>query len=143
MLSGFSIGVPSLNDDGLCGMAVTLVAKNYNKALKVAVVASADSFSVQCTIKYSDDVSVSDFVVSDDNKYTISVTMRQGDNNSAYSKVATAQVISSSFFLFSSFDFSDFGIAGSVTGSYTLNISVIGTYSGVKEQVGTGHFSAS
>ena len=143
MLSGFSVGVPSLNDDGLCGMAVTLVAKNYNKALKVAVVASVDGFSVQCTIKYSDDVSVSDFVVSDDNKYTISVTMRQGDNNSAYSKVATAQVISSSFFLFSSFDFSDFGIAGSVTGSYTLNISVIGTYSGVKEQVGTGHYSHS
>ena len=143
MLSGFSVGVPSLNDDGLCGMAVTLVAKNYNKALKVAVVASADGFSVQCTIKYSDDVSVNDFVVSDDNKYTISVTMRQGDNNSAYSKVATAQVISLSFFLFSSFDFSDFGIAGSVTGSYTLNISVIGTYSGVSEQVGTGYYSHS
>ena len=142
MLSGFSVGVPSLNDDGLCGMAVTLVAKNYNKALKVAVVASADGFSVQCTIKYSD-VSISDFVLSDDNKYTISVTMRQGDNNLAYSKVATAQVISSSFFLFSSFDFSDFGIAGSVTGSYTLNISVIGTYSGVDEQVGTGYYSHS
>lgn len=142
MLSGFSVGVPSLNDDGLCGMAVTLVAKNYNKALKVAVVASADSFSVQCSIKYTD-VSISDFILSDDNKYTISVTMRQGDNNIERSKVATAQVISSSFFLFSSFDFSDFGIAGSVTGSYTLNISVIGTYSGVKEQVGTGHYSHS
>ena len=143
MLSGYAVGVPSLNDDGLCGMAVTLVSKNYNKALKVAVLASADGFSVQCTIKYSDDVSVDDFVVSDDNKYTISVIMRQGDNDSAYSKVATAQVISSSFFLFSSFDFSDFGIAGSVTGSYTLNISVTGTYSGVSEQVGTGHYSHS
>ena len=143
MLSGFSIGVPSLNDDGLCGMAVTLVAKNYNKALKVEVkLASDQGFSVQCFIKYTD-VPISDFVLSDDNKYTISVTMRQGDNETTYSQVATAQVTSSSFFLTSPFDFSSFGIQGSVTGSYTLNISVIGTYSGVSEQVGTGHYSHS
>lgn len=142
MLSGFAVGVPSLNDDGLCGMAVTLVAKNYNKALKAVVeLASDKGFSVTCTIKYTD-VSISDFVLSDDNKYTISVTMRQGDNNMEYSKVATAQV-ASSFFLIKEFNFSDFGIIGSVTGAYTLNISVIGTYSGVSEQVGTGHFSAS
>lgn len=143
MLSGFSIGVPSLNDDGLCGMAVTLVAKNYNKALKAVVELASDTgFSVSCSIKYKDDVPVSDFVLSDDNKYTISVTMTQGDNNSTYSQVATAQV-ASSFFLISQFYFRDFGIFGSVTGAYTLNISVIGTYSGVSEQVGTGHFSAS
>ena len=142
MLSGFSIGVPSLNDDGLCGMAVTLVAKNYNKALKVEVkLASDQGFSVQCFIKYTD-VPISDFVLSDDNKYTISVTMRQGDNETTYSQEAIAQV-ASSFFLTSPFDFSSFDIIGSVTGSYTLNISVFGTYSGVKEQVGTGHFSAS
>ena len=143
MLSDFSVGVPSLNDDGLCGMAVTLVAKNYNKALKVEVkLASDQGFSVQCFIKYTD-VPISDFVLSDDNKYTISVTMRQGDNETTYSQVATAQVTSSSFFLIREFNFSSFGIQGSVTGSYTLNISVFGTYSGVKEQVGTGHFSAS
>lgn len=142
MLSGFSIGVPSLNDDGLCGMAVTLVAKNYNKALKAVVELASDTgFSVSCSIKYTD-VSISDFILSDDNKYTISVTMTQGDNNSTYSQVATAQV-ASSFFLIKEFNFSSFGIMGSVTGSYTLNISVFGTYSGVKEQVGTGHFSAS
>ena len=142
MLSGFSIGVPSLNDDGLCGMAVTLVAKNYNKALKVEVKLASDTgFSVRCSIKYTD-VSISDFVLSDNNEYTISVTMRQGDNNSTYSKVARAQV-ASSFFLISEFNFSSFGIMGSVTGSYSLNISVFGTYSGVEEQVGTGHFSAS
>ena len=143
MLSGFSIGVPSLNDDGLCGMAVTLVAKNYNKALKAVVELASDTgFSVSCSIKYTD-VPISDFVLSDDNKYTISVTMRQGDNETTYSQVATAQVTSSSFFLIREFNFSSFGIQGSVTGSYTLNISVIGTYSGVSEQVGTGHFSAS
>lgn len=142
MLSGYSIGVPSLNDDGLCGMAVTLVAKNYNKALKAVVELASDTgFSVRCYIKYTD-VSISDFVLSDDNKYTISVTITQGDNNSTYSQVATAQV-ASSFFLISQFNFRDFGIIGSVTGAYTLNISVIGTYLGVKEQVGTGHFSAS
>lgn len=142
MLSGFSIGVPSLNDDGLCGMAVTLVAKNYNKALKAVVELASDTgFSVRCYIKYTD-VSISDFLLSDDNKYTISVTMRQGDNNTTYSQVATAQV-ASSFFLISQFYFRDFDIIGSVTGAYTLNISVFGTYSGVKEQVGTGHFSAS
>ena len=144
MLSGYSIGVPSLNDDGLCGMAVTLVAKNYNKALKVEVkLASDKGFSVQCSIKYSDDVSISDFVLSDDKKYTISVTMRQGDNETTYSQVATAQVTSSSFFLIREFNFSSFGIQGSVTGSYTLNISVFGTYSRVSEQVGTGHYSHS
>ena len=143
MLSGYSIGVPSLNDDGLCGMAVTLVAKNYNKALKVEVgLASDKGFSVTCSIKYTD-VPISDFVLSDDNKYTISVTMRQGDNETTYSQVATAQVTSSSFFLIREFNFSSFGIQGSVTGSYTLNISVIGTYSGVSEQVGTGHYSHS
>ena len=142
MLSGYSIGVPSLNDDGLCGMAVTLVARNYNKALKAVVELASDTgFSVSCSIKYTD-VSIRDFVLSDDNKYTISVTMTQGDNNSTYSQVATAQV-ASSFFLIKEFNFSSFGIMGSVTGSYTLNISVFGTYSGVKEQVGTGHFSAS
>ena len=142
MLSGYSIGVPSLNDDGLCGMAVTLVAKNYNKALKAVVELASDTgFSVSCSIKYTD-VSIRDFVLSDDNKYTISVTMTQGDNNSTYSQVATAQV-ASSFFLIKEFNFSSFGIIGSVTGAYTLNISVFGTYSGVKEQVGTGHFSAS
>ena len=144
MLSGYSIGVPSLNDDGLCGMAVTLVARNYNKALKVAVgLASDKGFSVQCSIKYSDDVSISDFVLSDDKKYTISVTMRQGDNETTYSQVATAQVTSSSFFLIREFNFSSFGIQGSITGSYTLNISVFGTYSRVSEQVGTGHYSHS
>lgn len=142
MLSGFAVGVPSLNDDGLCGMAVTLVAKNYNKALKAVVELASDTgFSVRCYIKYTD-VSISDFLLSDDNKYTISVTMRQGDNNTTYSQVATAQV-ASSFFLISQFYFRDFDIIGSVTGAYTLNISVFGTYSGVKEQVGTGHFSAS
>ena len=143
MLSGFSIGVPSLNDDGLCGMAVTLVAKNYNKALKAVVELASDTgFSVSCSIKYTD-VSISDFILSDDNKYTISVTMTQGDNNSTYSQVATAFVTSSSFTILSEFKFESFGIMGSVTGSYTLNISVFGTYSGVKEQVGTGHYSAS
>lgn len=142
-LSGFSIGVPSLNDDGLCGMAVTLVAKNYNKALKAVVgLASDTGFSVSCSIKYTD-VSISDFVLSDDNKYTISVTMTQGGNNSTYSQVATAFVNSSLFAILSEFKFKSFGIIGSVTGAYTLNISVFGTYSGVKEQVGTGHFSAS
>ena len=143
MLSGFSVGVPSLNDDGLCGMAVTLVAKNYNKALKAVVELASDTgFSVSCSIKYTD-VSISDFIVSDNKQYTISVDMRQGDNNTTYSQVATAQVTSSSFFLIREFNFSSFGIIGSVTGSYTLNISVFGTYSGVSEQVGTGHFSAS
>ena len=143
MLSGFAVGVPSLNDDGLCGMAVTLVAKNYNKALKVAVVLASDKgFSVSCSIKYDGDVSISDFVVSDNNEYTISVTMRQGDNNIEHSKVATAQV-ASSFFLISQFEFRDFGIQGSVTGSYSLNVSVFGTYSDVSEQVGTGHYSHS
>ena len=143
MLSGFSIGVPSLNDDGLCGMAVTLVAKNYNKALKVEVkLASDKGFSVQCFIKYTD-VSISDFILSDDNKYTISVTMTYGGvDMPTYSQEAIAQV-ASSFFLTSPFDFSSFDIMGSVTGSYTLNISVIGTYSGVSEQVGTGHYSHS
>lgn len=143
MLSGFAVGVPSLNDDGLCGMAVTLVAKNYNKALKVEVkLASDKGFSVQCFIKYTD-VSISDFILSDDNKYTISVTMTYGGvDMPTYSQVATAQV-ASSFFLISPFDFSSFDIIGSVTGAYTLNISVFGIYSGVTEQVGTGHFSAS
>ena len=143
MLSDYSIGVPSLNDDGLCGMAVTLVAKNYNKALKVEVkLASDKGFSVQCFIKYTD-VSISDFIRSDDNKYTISVTMTYGGvDMPTYSQEAIAQV-ASSFFLTSPFDFSSFDIIGSVTGAYTLNISVFGIYSGVKEQVGTGHFSAS
>ena len=143
VLRDFSVGVPSLNDDGLCGMAVTLVAKNYNKALKVEVkLASDQGFSVQCFIKYTD-VSISDFILSDDNKYTISVTMTYGGvDMPTYSQEAIAQV-ASSFFLTSPFDFSSFGIQGSVTGSYTLNISVIGTYSGVSEQVGTGHYSHS
>lgn len=143
VLRDFSVGVPSLNDDGLCGMAVTLVAKNYNKALKVEVkLASDKGFSVQCFIKYTD-VSISDFLLSDDNKYTISVTMTYGGvDMPTYSQEAIAQV-ASSFFLTSPFDFSSFDIIGSVTGAYTLNISVFGTYSGVKEQVGTGHYSHS
>ena len=143
VLRDFSVGVPSLNDDGLCGMAVTLVAKNYNKALKVEVkLASDKGFSVQCFIKYTD-VSISDFILSDDNKYTISVTMTYGGvDMPTYSQEAIAQV-ASSFFLTSPFDFSSFDIIGSVTGAYTLNISVIGTYSGVSEQVGTGHYSHS
>ena len=143
VLRDFSVGVPSLNDDGLCGMAVTLVAKNYNKALKVEVkLASDQGFSVQCFIKYTD-VPISDFVLSDDNKYTISVTMTYGGvDMPTYSQEAIAQV-ASSFFLTSPFDFSSFDIIGSVTGAYTLNISVIGTYSGVSEQVGTGHYSHS
>ena len=142
MLSGFAVGVPSLNDDGLCGMAVTLVAKNYNKALSVAVSAKDTYFTVTCEIKYKD-VSVSDFIVSDNKQYTISVTMRQGDNNTTYSKEATAFVTSSSVTILSEFYFRDFGIQGSVTGSYSLNVSVFGTYSGVSEQVGTGHYSHS
>ena len=144
MLSGFAVGVPSLNDDGLCGMAVTLVAKNYNKALSVGVTADDTRFTVTCGIKYSDDVSVRDFVVSDNKQYTISVDMTYGGGGmTTYSRVVTAFVTSSTFAILSEFKFSDFGIMGSVTGSYSLNISVIGTYSGVKEQVGTGHFSAS
>lgn len=143
MLSGFSIGVPSLNDDGLCGMAVTLVAKNYNKALKVAVAAKDTYFTVTCEIKYKD-VPVSDFIVSDNKQYTISVDMTYGGGGmTTYSQVATAFVTSSSFTILSEFHFSSFGIQGSVTGAYTLNISVFGTYSGVEEQVGTGHYSAS
>lgn len=143
MLSGFSVGVPSLNDDGLCGMAVTLVAKNYNKALKVAVAAKDTYFTVTCEIKYKD-VPVSDFIVSDNKQYTISVDMTYGGGGmTTYSQVATAFVTSSSFTILSEFHFSSFGIQGSVTGAYTLNISVFGTYSGVKEQVGTGHYSAS
>ena len=143
VLRDFSVGVPSLNDDGLCGMAVTLVAKNYNKALKVEVkLASDQGFSVQCFIKYTD-VPISDFILSDDNKYTISVTMTYGGvDMPTYSQEAIAQV-ASSFFLTSPFDFSSFDIIGSVTGAYTLNISVIGTYSGISEQVGTGHYSHS
>lgn len=143
VLSDYPVGVPSLNDDGLCGMAVTLVAKNYNKALNVEVTAKDTLFTVLCTIKYKDDVPVSDFVVSDDKKYTISVVMTDGSNNSTYSQVATAFVTSSSFTILSEFKFESFGIIGSVTGAYTLNISVFGTYSGVKEQVGTGHYSHS
>ena len=143
VLRDFAVGVPSLNDDGLCGMAVTLVAKNYNKALKVEVkLASDKGFSVQCFIKYTD-VSISDFILSDGNKYTISVTMTYGGvDMPTYSQEAIAQV-ASSFFLTSPFDFSSFDIIGSVTGAYTLNISVFGIYSGVKEQVGTGHYSHS
>lgn len=143
VLRDFAVGVPSLNDDGLCGMAVTLVAKNYNKALKVEVkLASDKGFSVQCFIKYTD-VSISDFILSDDNKYTISVTMTYGGvDMPTYSQEAIAQV-ASSFFLTSPFDFSSFDIIGSVTGAYTLNISVFGTYSGVDEQVGTGYYSHS
>lgn len=143
VLSDYPVGVPSLNDDGLCGMAVTLVSKNYNKALKVEVkLASDKGFSVQCFIKYTD-VSISDFILSDDNKYTISVTMTYGGvDMPTYSQEAIAQV-ASSFFLTSPFDFSSFDIIGSVTGAYTLNISVFGIYSGVEEQVGTGYYSAS
>ena len=144
MLSGFAVGVPSLNDDGLCGMAVTLVAKNYNKALSVGVTADDTRFTVTCGIKYSDDVSVRDFIVSDNKQYTISVDMTYGGGGmTTYSRVVTAFVTSSTFAILSEFKFSDFGIMGSVTGSYTLNVSVYGTYSDVKELVGTGHYSAS
>ena len=143
MLSGFAVGVPSLNDDGLCGMAVTLVAKNYNKALSVGVTADDTRFTVTCGIKYSDDVSVRDFVVSDNKQYTISVDMTDGSSKITRSKVVAAFVTSSTFTILSEFKFSEFGIIGSVTGAYTLNISVFGTYSGVEEQVGTGHFSTS
>ena len=144
MLSGFAVGVPSLNDDGLCGMAVTLVAKNYNKALSVGVTADDTRFTVTCGIKYSDDVSVRDFVVSDNKQYTISVDMTYGGGGmTTYSRVVTAFVTSSTFAILSEFKFSDFGIMGSVTGSYTLNVSVYGTYSDVEELVGTGHYSAS
>ena len=142
MLSGYAVGVPSLNDDGLCGMTVTLVAKNYNKALSVAVTANDTYFTVTCEIKYKD-VSVSDFVVSDNKQYTISVVMTDGSSNITHSKVVNAFVTSSSVTILSEFNFRDFGIQGSVTGAYTLNISVIGTYSGVSEQVGTGHYSHS
>ena len=143
MLSGFAVGVPSLNDDGLCGMTVTLVAKNYNKALKVEVAADDTRFTVTCGIKYSDDVPVRDFVVSDNKQYTISVDMTDGSSKITRSKVVAAFVTSSTFTILSEFKFSEFGIMGSVTGSYTLNISVFGTYSGVSEQVGTGHYSHS
>ncbi len=144
VLRDFSVGVPSLNDDGLCGMAVTLVAKNYNKALSVGVTADDTRFTVTCGIKYSDDVSVRDFVVSDNKQYTISVDMTYGGGGmTTYSRVVTAFVTSSTFAILSEFKFSDFGIIGSVTGAYTLNISVFGTYSGVEELVGTGHYSAS
>lgn len=142
MLSGYSIGVPSLNDDGLCGMTVTLVAKNYNKALKVAVAADDTRFTVTCTIKY-EDVPVKDFVVSDNKQYTISVDMTDGSSKITRSKVVAAFVTSSTFTILSEFKFSEFGIMGSVTGSYSLNVSVYGTYSDVSEQVGTGHYSHS
>ena len=143
MLSGFAVGVPSLNDDGLCGMAVTLVAKNYNKALSVGVTADDTRFTVTCGIKYSDDVSVRDFVVSDNKQYTISVDMTDGSSKITRSKVVAAFVTSSTFTILSEFKFSEFGIMGSVTGSYSLNVSVYGTYSDVSEQVGTGHYSHS
>lgn len=143
VLSDYPVGVPSLNDDGLCGMAVTLVAKNYNKALSVGVTADDTRFTVTCGIKYSDDVSVRDFVVSDNKQYTISVDMTDGSSKITRSKVVAAFVTSSTFTILSEFKFSEFGIMGSVTGSYSLNVSVYGTYSGVSEQVGTGHFSAS
>ena len=143
MLSDYSIGVPSLNDDGLCGMAVTLVAKNYNKALSVGVTAGDTRFTVTCEIKYKEDVSVRDFIVSDNKQYTISVDMTDGSSKITRSKVVTASVTSTTFTILSEFKFSEFGIMGSVTGAYTLNVSVYGTYSGVKEQVGTGHYSAS
>ena len=143
MLSGFAVGVPSLNDDGLCGMAVTRVAKNYNKALSVGVTADDTRFTVTCGIKYSDDVSVRDFVVSDNKQYTISVDMTDGSSKITHSKVVAAFVTSSTFTILSEFKFSEFGIMGSVTGSYSLNVSVYGTYSDVSEQVGTGHYSHS
>ena len=144
VLSDFSVGVPSLNDDGLCGMAVTLVAKNYNKAVKVEVTAKDTYFTVTCEIKYKEDVPVRDFIVSDNKQYTISVDMTYGGGGmTTYSRVVTAFVTSSTFAILSEFKFSDFGIIGSVTGAYTLNISVFGTYSDVSEQVGTGHYSHS
>lgn len=142
ILSGFAVGVPSLNDDGLCGMTVTLVAKNYNKALKVAVAADDTRFTVTCTIKY-EDVPVKDFIVSDNKQYTISVDMTDGSSKITRSKVVAAFVTSSTFTILSEFKFSEFGIMGSVTGSYSLNVSVYGTYSDVSEQVGTGHYSHS
>ena len=141
MLSGFAVGVPSLNDDGLCGMAVTLVAKNYNKALSVGVTADDTRFTVTCEIKYKEDVPVRDFIVSDNKQYTISVDMTDGSSKITRSKVVTAFVTSSTFTILSEFKFSEFGIMGSVTGSYSLNVSVFGTYSDVEELVGTGHYS--
>ena len=96
MLSGFAVGVPSLNDDGLCGMAVTLVAKNYNKAVKVEVTAKDTYFTVTCEIKYKEDVPVRDFIVSDNKQYTISVDMTYGGGGmTTYSRVVTAFVTSS------------------------------------------------
>lgn len=141
MLSGFSVGVPSLNDDGLCGMAVTLVAKNYNKAVSAEVkLVSSEGFSVTVRKKYSD-VTMDEFVLPDSNVYKITVTLNAGSGNMVASHSVIAQVSSSDIFINNSFYFSELGIMGSVTGAYTLNISVTGTYSGVSEQVGTGYYS--
>lgn len=143
MLSGFAVGVPSLNDDGLCGMAVTLVAKNYNKAVSAEVnLVSSAGFSVTVRKKYSD-VTMDEFVLPDSNVYKITVTLNAGSGNTVASHSVTAQVSSSDIFINNSFGFSEFGIIGGVTGAYTLNISVFGTYSDVSEQVGTGHYSHS
>lgn len=143
MLSGFAVGVPSLNDDGLCGMAVTLVTKNYNKAVSAEVkLVSSEGFSVTVRKKYSD-VTMDEFVLPDSNVYKITVTLNAGSGNTVASHSVTAQVSSSDIFINNSFGFSEFGIIGGVTGAYTLNISVFGTYSDVSEQVGTGHYSHS
>lgn len=137
MLSGFSIGVPSLNDDGLCGMAVTLVAKNYYKALSVTVpLMGSTGFSVTCKKKYSD-VTMADFVLPDSNKYTIAVTLKQSNVSMSVSHTATAQVTSTDVAVISSFDFGEFGIIDNISGSYSLMITVSGTYSGISDIVGT------
>ena len=142
MLSGFSIGVPSLNDDGLCGMAVTLVAKNYNKAVSAEVkLVSSEGFSVTVRKKYSD-VTMDEFVLPDSNVYKITVTLNAGSGNMVASHSVTAQVSSSDIFINNSFYFSELGIIGGMSGSFSLLISVSGSYSGVEDIVGTGSYSS-
>ena len=143
--SGFAVGVPSdpgVQDDGLCGMAVTLVTANYNRAVSVEVIlASATGFSVSCKKKYSD-VPMDEFVLPDSNIYTITVTRNAGSGKTVASHSVTAQVSSSDIFIVNSFDFSEFGILGDMSGSYSLLISVSGSYSGVSNTVGTGSYSS-
>ena len=144
--SGFAVGGPSdpgVQDDGLCGMAVTLVTANYNKAVSAEVIlASSTGFSVACRKKYSD-VTMDEFILPDSNIYTITVTPKTSSGNmTAVSHRVTAQVSSSDIYTINSFDFSEFGIIGGMSGSYSLSISVSGSYSGVSDIVGTGSFSS-
>ena len=142
MLSGFAVGVPSLNDDGLCGMAVTLVAKNYNKAVSAEVkLVSSEGFSVTVRKKYSD-VTLDEFVLPDSNVYKITVTLNAGSGNMVASHSVIAQVSSSDIFINNSFYFSALGIIGAMSGSFSLLISVSGSYSGVEDIVGTGSYSS-